>query len=140
MPKKATLENRISTRVKRSKSSAFVRKDFADIGGYDQVGRALRQLVENGALIKLGYGVYARTKESRVTGNVILDKSLGDLGKEAMWKIGVKTAPTTAEAWYCQGISNQVPTGRVVGVKSRVSRKLSYNGKSISFEKVAARA
>ena len=47
MPLKNTLESRISYRIKRSKSRVFLRKDFSDIGGYDQVGRILRILQES---------------------------------------------------------------------------------------------
>ena len=36
----------------------FLRADFDDLGGYDQVGRALRGLVQKGQLLKLGYGIY----------------------------------------------------------------------------------
>jgi len=134
---KDTLEGRISYRIKRNASSVFIRDDFADMGGYDQVGRVLRQLAKKELLINLGYGVYARAKKSKLTGNIIPEKSLSELAKEAMKKIGVKTAPSRAEQAYNKGITTQVPTGRVLGVKTRVSRKLGYNGKYVSFEKVA---
>jgi hypothetical protein len=40
-----TILKRVQARVKRSKSSVFLRSDFQDIADYDQVGRALRLLV-----------------------------------------------------------------------------------------------
>ena len=60
---KDTLEGKITYRVKRSAVAVFVRQDFEDIGGYDQVGRILRQLIQKGLLINIGYGVYARAKK-----------------------------------------------------------------------------
>ena len=137
MALKGTLESRICYRIKRSKDSVFLRKDFEDIGGYDQIGRILRQLVEKGALIYLGYGTYARARQSTISGNLVPEKPLPELAKEAMRKLGIKTAPSTAEKAYNAGRTTQVPTGRVVGVKGRVARKLGYNGKYISFEQVA---
>ena len=137
MTLKGTLESRITYRVKRNADSVFLRKDFADIGGYDQVGRILRQLVNKGLLIDLGYGVYARTKRSSVTGKLVPEKPLPELAKEAMKKQGVKTAPTEAEKAYNEGRSTQVPTGRVIGVNRRVSRKLGYDGKYVTFKKVS---
>lgn len=133
---KGTLESRIRYRIKLSRSPVFVRQNFADIGGYDQVGRILGKLVAKELLISLGYGVYTRTKKSQLNGKMIPELPLSDLAKEALRKLGVETAPATAEKRYRQGLSNQVPTGRVVGVKGRVARKLGYNGKSISFEHV----
>lgn len=137
MPIKETLEGKISYRVKRSGDAVFVRDDFSDLGGYDQVGRILRQLVKDGLLLSLGYGIYARARKSSVTGNVIPEKSLPELSEDALKKLGVKVVPTRAERAYNEGLSTQVPTGRVIGVKGRVSRKISYNGTSIAFERYA---
>jgi hypothetical protein len=36
---------------------------------------------------------------------------------------------------YNAGRTTQVPTGRVVGVRQRVRRKIGYNGISLSFER-----
>jgi len=68
---------------------------------------------------------------------MVPEKSLQELAKEVMQKLGVKTVPSTAEQAYNQGRSTQIPTGRVVGVRGRIARKIGYDGKFISFEKVA---
>ena len=39
------LERQISEQIDRKRRAVFLRADFADLGGYDQVGRALRQFV-----------------------------------------------------------------------------------------------
>ena len=123
--------------MKRSRDTVFVRQDFSDIGGYDQVGRILKKLVDQERLINLGYGVYARAKTSIISGKPVPEKPLSDLAKEAMRKLGVETAPSKAERRYNEGTSTQVPTGRVIGVKRQVFRRIGYQGKYISFEKVA---
>lgn len=137
MPLKGTLESRVAYRVKRSGGAVFTREDFKDIGGYDQVGRILRQMVEEERLINIGYGLYARARKSSVSGKIIPERTLQELAQEALKKLGVKTVPARAEQVYNRGLSTQVPTGRVVGVKGRISRKIGYDGKFISFEKVA---
>jgi len=74
---KQTLEARVSYRIKRSKDSVFIRKDFEDIGGYDQVGRVLRNLVKKNIITKLGYGAYAKVrklKHRKITYIIILCK------------------------------------------------------------------
>ena len=55
-----TLETRLLKRIDRKRGDVFLRADFEDLGGYDQVGRALRQLVRDGRLVKVGQGLYAR--------------------------------------------------------------------------------
>ena len=137
MPIKNTLEGKIAYRVKRSRSPVFVRDDFKDIGGYDQVGRILRGLVKKELLISLGYGTYARSKKSSVSGIVVPEKPLPELAKELLKKLGVKVVPSSAERAYNSGKTTQVPTGRVIGVKGRIVRRIGYQGRYISFEKVA---
>ncbi len=58
--KPESLEERLSNRIARKRGDVFLRADFSDLGGYDQVGRALRGLVRKGRLMKVGYGLYTR--------------------------------------------------------------------------------
>ena len=133
-----SLEDRLAYRVNRSRQSVFVRDDFADLGGYDQVGRALRGLVAKEKLVKLGYGLYARTKVSALSGRVIPEKPLPALAAEALDRLGVDMRPSSARAAYDAGRTTQVPTGRVLAVKGRIARKIGYDGKYVSFEPAPA--
>ncbi|MFT4205410.1 MAG: DUF6088 family protein [Chitinophagaceae bacterium] len=132
-----SLENKIKARIARMKSNIFIREDFADLGGYDQVGRALLKLTRQGNLAKLGYGIYAKTKVSQLTGELLPVAPLPTLAKEALQKLGVKTLPTNAEKEYHAGRSTQIPTGRQIGIaKSRFSRKIGYKETPIYYERV----
>lgn len=131
--KAETLEIRIQRRIVRKKSDVFLRSDFSDLGGYDQVGRVLRRLVNNGQLVRLGYGVYARSTISPISGTPMPSKGLTTL-LEAVQRLGVEVVPTRMEQDYNGGQSTQIPTGRVVGIKGRLRRKLGYNGITLSFE------
>ncbi len=133
-----TLRGKVAYRIKRSKMPVFVRQDFKDLAGYDQVGRALKELVGRGLLIKLGYGAYARAKKSSISGNLVPEKPLSDLTKILLKKLGIQAAPSLAQRAYNAGQSTQVPAGRVIGVNRRINRQVGYNGKYISFEKVAS--
>ena len=132
-----TLESKMRYRITRCKDTVFTPQDFLDLSDRDQVGRVLRKLVAEESLLKVGYGLYAKSHKSSITGNVIPDKGLPDLAKEALNKLGVKVMPSTAEREYNSGRSTQVPTGRVIGVKGRVSRKIGYNGKYVTLEHIA---
>lgn len=129
-----TLENKVTYRIKRSKACVFLRSDFGDIGGYDQIGRVLRILTQKGLIKRLGYGVYARMRKSQVTGNYIPEKSLSELARELLQKMKIQVAESSAEKLYNSGKTTQVPTGTVIAVKSRMVRKIGYNGRYISFE------
>ena len=128
------LEMRVLKRIARKRGDVFLREDFRDLGGYDQVGRALRGLVRDGKLLKVGYGVYTRAVKSSFSNKPVPPKGLATL-TEALKRLGVEIEPTRLERDYNAGRTTQVPTGRVVAVRGRISRKLGYNGISLSFER-----
>jgi hypothetical protein len=133
-----TLKSKVKYRISRSRSVVFTPKDFADLSDYDQVGRVLRQLVAEGCLVKFGQGLYARTKVSSLTGKIIPERPLPVLAKEALTqKMQVEVVSTLEEQRYNSGLSTQIPTGRVVAVKGRVSRKMALDGKSITYQYVS---
>ena len=132
-----TLEKRILARIVRKKVSILLRKDFLDLGGYDQVGRALKHLADNGKLVRIGYGLYSKARVSSLTGETIPTASLPTLAKEALERLGVKIMPSQAELAYNEGRSTQIPTGRLITVKSRVNRKISFKDTTIKYEYVA---
>lgn len=137
MKKAPTLEARIAKRIARKQANVLLRDDFKDLGDYDQVGRVLRKLAAKGKVIRIGYGLYAKAKPSALTGKTVPVAPLPRLGREALTRLKIETAPTTAETAYATGRSTQVPTGRQIGVRGRVSRKIGYNGTYLTYEHVA---
>jgi hypothetical protein len=132
-----TLEQRMADHIARKKGDVFLRADFADLGGYDQVGRALRKLVDRGKLVKVGYGLYARAGVSPLSGKTVPTKNLPALATEALRKLNVEVAPSSHATAYESGRTTQVPTGRAIAVKGRISRKIGYDGKYVSFERAS---
>ena len=126
MPRIKPLRESIKTRITRSRSSVFLPREFSDLGGEDQVLRALRQLVQSGELVRLGYGVYARAIRSRLDGSPMLYSPDGFIGaaRQALTKLGVTWEPTEWERAYNEGRSTQIPVNPRVRVKGRFSRKL----------------
>lgn len=129
-----SLENQLEKRIARKRGDVFMRSDFSDLGGYDQVGRSLRQLVRNGKLLKIGQGIYTRAVQSPFGDKLVPPKGLDTL-KEALGRLGIKTRLTRLEQDYNAGRTTQVPAGRRVAVTKRVRRKIGYNGISLSFER-----
>lgn len=103
----------------------FLRKDFAILGGYDQVGRAMRELVQDQKLMKLGYGLYAKARMNQFTGKEIL-MALGgfnQVAKEALKRLNVDFKLSDAESAYQSG-STQIPAIMQVMVLDRFSRAI----------------
>jgi Family of unknown function (DUF6088) len=134
-----TTETQLSKRIDRKRGDVFLRADFADLGGYDQVGRALHQLVRHGRLLRIGSGLYVRARPSTLDGTPTPAKGLHALADEALRRLGVRTAPTRLEDTYSAGKTTQVPSVRHVGAAKRVRRKIGYNGVTISFEHTGPR-
>lgn len=134
MSKYKTLSYKVAARISRKNHLVFLRKDFEDLGGYDQVGRILRELARAGKLVKIGYGLYAKAKISALTEAIVPVAPLPVLAKEALERLGVAIAPSRLEKDYNTGKTTQVPTGRLIAVKGRVSRKIAYAGAAISYE------
>jgi hypothetical protein len=137
MQRTKPLRDRIKTRIARSLAGVFLPREFNDLGGEDQVLRALRELVNDGSLVRLGYGVYGRAERSSISGQPMLAAREGFAGaaREALTKLGVAWEPGSWERAYNEGRSTQVPVNAVVRVKGRFSRRLSYRGKPLVLER-----
>lgn len=137
MRKNKTLESKILARIIRKKESVFLRNDFLDLGGYDQVGRALKHLADYGKVVRIGYGLYSKARVSSLTGEIIPTASLPILAKEALGRLGVTIIPSKAEIEYNAGRSTQIPTGRLICVRNRINRKISFKDATIKYEYIA---
>jgi hypothetical protein len=137
MPLK-TLQSKMKYRISRSKANVFTPRDFFDFADRDQVSRVLRNMIKDGELIKFGQGLFSKARRSKLTGKTMPIKPLPEIAVEALRdKLKVKIATAQDLAKYNKGDSTQVPTGRVIAVKGRVSRKMAYDGKSIKYQYVA---
>jgi hypothetical protein len=138
MRRQKTLRERIEARIARKRGEdVFLPREFADLGGEDQVLRALRSLTREGRLVRLGYGVYGRAITSRLSGKPILysPNGLGGAARQALTKLGVEWEPTEAERAYNEGRSTQVPVNPAVRVKGRFSRRLRDGNTELVLER-----
>ncbi len=132
-----TLREKIEARVARKGGSVFLPREFSDLGGQDQVPRALRELVREGRVIRLGYGVYGRAERSKLSGLPVLASPDGFIGaaRATLTKLGVVWGPTEWDGAYNEGRSTQVPINAVVRVKGRFARRLGYRGNTLKLER-----
>jgi len=111
--------------------------DFEKLADYDQVGRALRQLVRKGVLIKLGYGLYVKSKINRFTNQPMISAAGGfrQVAYEALKRLGVNYEPSELEKQYQEG-STQIPAKAQVLINDRFQRKVSCNGQILIIDRV----
>jgi len=124
-----TLKERIAERIGAASDDVFFPREFMDLGGEDQVLRALRQLVREKRLVKLGYGVYGKAFVSRLSGEAVLSSPGGfiEAARQTLDKLGVRWEPSQAERAYNEGHSTQIPVNPVLRIRGRFTRKLQLD-------------
>ena len=133
-PSAASITALIERRIRRSKRNIFLRRDFEQFGSYDAVGRALRQTTKGGRLVQIGYGLYAKAEQSPLTGRPAPIVGIRRLATEALKRLGKSVDPSALDVAYNSGRSTQVPTGRALAVKSRVRRRIGYDGNYVVLQ------
>lgn len=123
--------------LRTSREDVFRTLQFAEFGGRTSVQRALAQLIEDGQLVRIGVGVYARAKRSVLSGKPIPVQPLEVLAPQALALFGVQVEPSRAVRDYNAGKTTQVPGSGVVlnTGKRRVTRRIAFNGQGPSYER-----
>lgn len=129
-----TLKWKLSNYIEQLPDQVIVRANVASLGSPRQISRALKALVQDGILIKLGYGTYAKLTRSERLKEPFLKEGFAIIAKEALNKLNVEWEPSQAEKEYNAGISTQIPMAIKVKLRSRFNRKLSYKGIPLQFE------
>lgn len=130
-----TKKDRIQSRLKRSKRYVFTRDDFKDIAGYDQVGRALRELIKEGQLLKVGYGVYTKARQNVITGKLMPAAPGGSAAVmiEALERLNVDYHLVGATEAYNSGQSTQIPASQQIKTSPRFKRTLSVGSSKLNI-------
>lgn len=130
------LRKRIERRLARSRHDVFLTRDFTALSDEDQAIRALRALVAERKLIRLGKGVYAKAITSQLSGRVLLAHPGGfqAVAEQALDRLGVDWEPSRAQREFAQGHSTQIPANPVIRVNGRFSRKLRYGDRELIIE------
>lgn len=89
-------EERLKRAIALRKDDVFLRSEFARFGSPAQLSRAIRQLIAEGVLVKLGLGVFAKAKLCALTSKPIPVQPLKVLAPLALQKLGVKVRASRA--------------------------------------------
>jgi predicted transcriptional regulator of viral defense system len=129
------LEERLLRSVKQRASDVILRAELVKMGSSSQLSEALKALQDKGVLVRIGTGVYARTRRSSVTGAVIPAGSLETLATEALKKMGVAVKASKAAVEYNSRRTTQLPGTFVANTgRRKIRRKIAVGGRSVVYE------
>lgn len=135
------LEERMLRSIKRRSGNVILRTEVAGLGGASQVSQALKALQTKGMLVRIGTGVYAKTRKSTVTGATVPAGSLETLATEVLRKMGVEVSPGRAASAYNAGSTTQIPGQFVANTgERRIRRKIAVGGRALTYENSYGRA
>lgn len=121
----------------RPQENAFLRTEFAVCSkSRSGVDKALRMLVDEGVLVRLGYGVLARGKRIPEFNMVGLTESITVLTKEALTKLGADPKTNSALCAYNEDRSTQIPVWLAFEVgNKRIIRKIGFGKRWVNYER-----
>lgn len=129
------VQERMLLSIKKRTGNVILRSDVAGLGSPTQVSEALKGLQDKGVLVRIGTGVYAKTRRSSVTGAIIPAGSLETLAAETFRKLGVPLQTGSAAAAYNAGKTTQLPGTFVANTgRRRISRKIAVGGRTVVYE------
>lgn len=121
--------------IRRRSANVFIRADFSRLGSTSQISRALKSLLAMGVLVRIGTGVYAKTRKSSVNGATIPAGSLETLASEALKKLGITVTLGSTATAYNSRKTSQLPGAFVVNTgHRRISRKIKVGDRSLIYE------
>jgi pyridoxine 5'-phosphate synthase PdxJ len=129
------LQERMLRSIKQRTGNVILRAELVGMGSASQVTEALKALQEKGVLIRIGTGVYAKTRKSSITGAIVPAGSLETLASETLRKLGVQVTAGKAAAAYNSGKTTQLPRMFVANTgRRRITRKIEVGGRRVVYE------
>ena len=122
------LKNRVQISIAKRSRNVILRSDIANLGSDTQLSEVLRTLTQEGTLIKLGAGIYA--KAHKVTdGEVLLVANDQQVAKELFERLGVEVDFVEVNAESGETIYFLDTS------KRRMSRNLKFNNVQVVYSR-----
>lgn len=127
--------DRIIKLIATRRSPVILRSELNGLASYSQVTRSLGQLVNDGTVVRVGKGIYAKTRISSLSGKRVVAGTLETITLEALKKMGVEVSPGKLTHEYNSGKSTQLPVQFVLNTGNRrISRKISVGGRTLMYD------
>ena len=139
VPFKNSLTYKMEARIESLPFNVILRADLSDLADKRQVSYAIKQLINQKKIVRLGYGLYAKTEPSPYSDTLLLKEPNGFAGtiREALNRLNIPWQQSEAEEEYNSGRSTQVPVRSILRLKVRFRRKIAFAGKEFKYQKVS---
>jgi pyridoxine 5'-phosphate synthase PdxJ len=135
------IQERLLRSIKQRTGNVILRAELAGRGSSSQITAALKALQDQGVIVRIGTGVYAKTRISSVTGALVPAGSLESLVSETLKRLGVSVSAGSAATAYNTGKTTQLPGAFVANTgRRRISRKIAVGGRQVVYENDFGRA
>lgn len=127
--------DRIKRSIAKRKGTVVLTRDFSKFGSKPSVAAALRELVAQRILFRLGYGVYGKLHYLPELDRYGLQRPFEGMVEEAFARLGVEFSNGQAPQDYLEGKTNQVPMALSFAVQGRFSRMFALGGLKVIYER-----
>jgi hypothetical protein len=122
--------------IAEKNDAVYLRDEFSELGTVRQVTRALANLVEAKALVRVGVGLYTPARLSRIDGSAVPIKNMMKIGIQALQKLGIEVDIGSRYKDLYSGRSTQVPMIQILNVgASKTQKKIGYGPTKIHYER-----
>ena len=134
------MANRVLCSIARRKGIVILRSDLAHLGSAAQLTRVLAKLVETQRLVRVGHGLYARTRQNKFTQRPAPAATFEQIAAEAFCRLGIDIGHGRLAREYNAGLTTQVPVTGVVNTgRRRISRRIQVGKRVVTYERERAR-
>lgn len=131
---KNTFRGKVLKKIQSMRREVILWSDLNELGSSRQVSRALKDLIEDGRLIRIGRGIYAKARSSKYIDVPIIRIGFESACIQALKRLNVKWELSQLIKDYNEGKSQQVPAQLEVCLKTRFRRKLQDGDNQFRFE------
>jgi hypothetical protein len=130
------LEDRVTRSIVARPGVVILRSELTQLASPAQLTRILARLVSIGKLIRVGHGIYAKTRANKFTGQPAAAATFEEIAREAFRKLGIDVAPGELARDYNANRTTQVPMIAVVDTgKRRITRKIEIGARTVTYER-----
>lgn len=133
---KKRMHDRVMRFIRQRRSIVILRSELTGLGSPAQLTRVLAKLVGSENLVRVGHGVYVKTRSNRFTGRPAPAGTLESIAAEAFRKLRIDVGPGKLATEYNSGRTTQIPMLAVVDTgKRRITRRIQVGSRSVSYER-----
>ena len=133
--KPSSVKQRLMRSIAARSGEVVLRRDLVRFGSPAQVSRALKQLVAEGKLVRIGLGIFAKAAPGPISGIPMARQPLGALAAETFNRLGISWQLGAAQRRYNERLTTQVPWRTTFDTgKRRISRRLQIGKQVVNYE------